>query len=49
LFDVVLGGALGWIVGVTGEESDEWKKIKAWDEGRWEAFWDQLKPYAKVH
>jgi glutathione S-transferase len=48
LFDVLLGGGLGWIVGVTGEESDEWKKIKGWNGGRWEVFWDQLKPYVKV-
>ena len=33
--DVVIASGLVWVKIVAGEESEEWKKIKGWNGGRW--------------
>jgi glutathione S-transferase len=44
--DFVVGGWLYGMVLVLGENSEEWKDIMTWNDGRWAAFKKSLEPYA---
>ncbi|PIL22614.1 hypothetical protein GSI_15304 [Ganoderma sinense ZZ0214-1] len=46
--DVSVAGFLWWIRRMFGEESDEWKEITGWDEGRWKRFMDAFAEYEAV-
>jgi glutathione S-transferase len=46
--DMVVGGLLIWLRTIFGEDSQEWKDIQRWNEGRWEKFLEGLKGYQKV-
>jgi len=37
-----------WRKYLTGEESDEWKKMLTWDNGKWAKLMEALKPYESV-
>ncbi|KAJ2929445.1 hypothetical protein H1R20_g7649, partial [Candolleomyces eurysporus] len=47
--DIVLAANLAWPVAVFGEDSEEWKKIGGWNDGRWKEYWGLIKQYATVH
>ncbi|RXW24104.1 hypothetical protein EST38_g1785 [Candolleomyces aberdarensis] len=48
--DLIVGAGLAWAVyGTGGEDGEGWKRIAGWDDGRWKAFWDKMKPYAIVY
>ncbi|KAF5326572.1 hypothetical protein D9611_000537 [Ephemerocybe angulata] len=47
--DVVLGGVLLWVSRAMGEESEEWKRLREWNGGRWGRFFDALRPYTVIH
>ncbi|KAJ2929446.1 hypothetical protein H1R20_g7648, partial [Candolleomyces eurysporus] len=49
LADIVLAADLAWPVAVFGEDSEEWKKIGSWNDGRWREYWGLFKQYATVH
>lgn len=44
--DFVVGGWLYGMVLVLGENSEEWKDVMMWNNGRWAAFKNSLEPYA---
>jgi glutathione S-transferase len=46
--DLAIAGSLAWLVSIKGEESDLWKEVRTWDEGRWAKIWDEIKPYYKL-
>ena len=33
---------------LVGAESDEWKRVSAWNGGKWEKFLSQFEPYMQV-
>ncbi|RXW24364.1 hypothetical protein EST38_g1484 [Candolleomyces aberdarensis] len=45
--DFVIGGFLIWTRKILGEESEGWKYIKGWNDGRWVRFLDGLKEYSQ--
>ncbi|EAU82645.1 hypothetical protein CC1G_07927 [Coprinopsis cinerea okayama7 len=47
--DFVLGGFLIYLKSIYGEESEGWKRIVGWNEGKWGAFLDKLSAYQAVH
>jgi glutathione S-transferase len=46
--DIVLFGFLSFFKVIWGEDSEEWKDIASWNDGRWEAHVDALKKYNTV-
>ena len=46
--DLVLFSFLYWFKLIWGEDSQEWKDIASWNDGRWEAHIDALKAYHTV-
>jgi glutathione S-transferase len=46
--DFVLGGLLLLFKRMWGEDSEEWKEIKGWNGGRWEALLRELQPYSQI-
>lgn len=46
--DFFIGARLTWFRLVFGEDSEEWKDITSWNEGRWAAFAEGLKKYEAV-
>ncbi|TFK45007.1 hypothetical protein BDQ12DRAFT_673949 [Crucibulum laeve] len=46
--DFFVGGCLTHLKSVLGEDSEEWKDITTWHNGRWKAFLDGLKEYQAV-
>ncbi|KDR83237.1 hypothetical protein GALMADRAFT_875468 [Galerina marginata CBS 339.88] len=46
--DFVIGGYMAWIKSALGEESEEWKDIASWHDGRWKMFIEGLKKYENV-
>ncbi|KDR69175.1 hypothetical protein GALMADRAFT_923652 [Galerina marginata CBS 339.88] len=46
--DAVVGGWTLWLRIVWGENSRQWKDIKSWHGGRWNAILDGLKKYDTV-
>ncbi|KDR69176.1 hypothetical protein GALMADRAFT_77653 [Galerina marginata CBS 339.88] len=46
--DVVVGGWTIWLRIVWGEDSRQWKDIKSWHGGRWNAILDSLKKYETI-
>lgn len=46
--DIVLFGFLSFFKIIWGEDSEEWKEIASWNDGRWEAHIDALKQYNTV-
>jgi glutathione S-transferase len=50
LADIIVGAWLAWAVSASGgEESEVWKRVGSWDDGRWKAFWEKMKPYAVLY
>ncbi|KAJ3504021.1 hypothetical protein NMY22_g18056 [Coprinellus aureogranulatus] len=47
--DLAIAGSLAWIASIMGEDSDLWKDIREWDDGKWAHFWDSMKPYHKLY
>ncbi|TFK35272.1 hypothetical protein BDQ12DRAFT_635314 [Crucibulum laeve] len=46
--DFVVGGFLTFLRSIFGEESEEWRDIISWHDGRWERFLEALKEYQDV-
>ena len=46
--DFVLGGLLQLIFNIWGKDSQEWKDISRWDEGRWGRLHESLEKYGTV-
>ncbi|KAF8079137.1 hypothetical protein FPV67DRAFT_1467644 [Lyophyllum atratum] len=46
--DFFVAARLMWYRQIFGENSPEWTDIKTWDEGRWAAYVESLKPYETV-
>ena len=46
--DFVLGGLLLLFKRMWGEDSEEWKEIKGWNGGRWEALLWGLQPHSQI-
>jgi len=46
--DFVVGARLMWIRQIFGEDSPEWTDMKTWNDGRWAAYAEGLKPYETV-
>ncbi|KAF9564185.1 hypothetical protein CPC08DRAFT_705525 [Agrocybe pediades] len=46
--DFVVRGYLMWMRCVWGEESEHWRDVLSWDDGRWAKFVDGLKKYENV-
>ncbi|KAJ3518907.1 hypothetical protein NMY22_g13444 [Coprinellus aureogranulatus] len=47
--DLAIAGSLAWIASIMGEDSDLWRDIREWDDGKWAQFWDSMKPYHKLY
>lgn len=47
--DLVVAGSLAWVVSIMGEDSELWKDIMKWDEGRWAERWDNIKPFYRLY
>ncbi|KAF5340702.1 hypothetical protein D9611_007418 [Ephemerocybe angulata] len=47
--DIILGSGIAWFVAAVGEDSEQWKRLAQWDEGRWAVLWGQIKPYSQVY
>lgn len=45
--DITIAAALLWMRIVSGRESDEWKAVEGWHDGRWKRLLDLLEPYCK--
>ena len=46
--DFEVAGHLQWIRTVSGENSEEWRRVCSWNGGRWRRFLDQFEPYMAV-
>lgn len=46
--DFVLGGWLKWMQVALGKDSEEWKQISSWNEGRWGERVERLEKYAQT-
>lgn len=46
--DLAVAGSLAWTVAIVGEDSELWKEIMNWDEGRWAERWERIKPFHKL-
>ncbi|KAJ2912533.1 hypothetical protein MD484_g7886, partial [Candolleomyces efflorescens] len=49
LADLILAADLAWPIAVFGEDSEEWRKIGEWNDGRWRERWGLFKQYAIIH
>ncbi|KAF8074133.1 hypothetical protein FPV67DRAFT_1560334 [Lyophyllum atratum] len=43
--DFAAAGYIIWLRIIWGEESEEWREIKCWHDGRWDAFLKRLEKY----
>jgi glutathione S-transferase len=48
LADLQVAGFIGWLRTSLGEESDQWQEVLKWNNGRWKALFDKLKPFEQV-
>lgn len=46
--DFVVGGYMQWIRCVWGKESEQWRGIESWNEGRWARFTEGLRKYENI-
>ncbi|KAK0193068.1 hypothetical protein F5146DRAFT_530513 [Armillaria mellea] len=46
--DTAICGFLWFTRTVVGEESEEWKDITSWNDGRWGKYMESFKPYEKI-
>ncbi|RDB26472.1 Glutathione S-transferase-like protein ustS [Hypsizygus marmoreus] len=46
--DFVVASFTLWLKKILGEDSPEWKDIKTWNEGRWDAFLKELEKYETI-
>ncbi|RDB16096.1 Glutathione S-transferase-like protein ustS [Hypsizygus marmoreus] len=46
--DFVVASFTIWLKKIWGEDSPEWKDIKTWNEGRWDAFLKELEKYETI-
>ena len=46
--DVTVASFLIWIRVLYGEESEEWKRMEAWDKGRWARLLAAMEKYSAV-
>jgi len=46
--DLQLAGYLIWVRSLWGEDSEEWREILTWNNGRWKALFEKLKPFEEV-
>ena len=46
--DINIAGFFAWYRRSTDEESEEWKKMLTWDNGKWARLMEALKPYESV-
>lgn len=46
--DVSVAALLMWIRAIFGDDSEEWKDVLSWDDGRWARFTDVMKKYESV-
>ncbi|GLB43549.1 putative glutathione S-transferase, N-terminal domain [Lyophyllum shimeji] len=46
--DFAVGARLIWYKLIFGEDGEKWKDILTWNEGRWAAYTESLKPYEAV-
>ncbi|KAJ2912538.1 hypothetical protein MD484_g7892, partial [Candolleomyces efflorescens] len=47
--DLIVGSGLAWIATCSMEDSEDWRKVGTWNNGRWKVFWEKMKPYAQVY
>jgi glutathione S-transferase len=47
--DIVLAGYILWLRLIWGDDSEEWKQVSAWHNGRWGKLLKGLEKYEVVH
>jgi hypothetical protein len=47
--DFVAGSYLKWMQVSLGKDSEEWKQISSWNEGRWGERVERLEKYGQTH